>query len=69
MNNIDDPLQAIGAVILVNIGSFLVNVFNPVLGTLSLLISCGYVSFKLYKEWKDFYTVEEPKEPEEKDKI
>jgi len=63
MNNVDDPLAAIGTVLLVNISSFLVNIFNPVLGTLSLIISCAYVSFKLYREYKEFYgTGEEPED-------
>jgi len=65
MNNVDDPLSAIGTVLLVNISSFLVNIFNPVLGTLSLIISCVYVSFKLYREYKEG-TGEEPEEPEDK---
>lgn len=49
----DDTLQSIGAVILVNAGTWLINNFNPVLGTVSLCLSCTYVGFKLWKEYQD----------------
>jgi hypothetical protein len=55
MNLPDEPLQDISAVILINVGAFTLQYLNPVLGSLSLILSVGYVGFKLYREITDFW--------------
>jgi hypothetical protein len=43
------------AVIIVNIGAYLIHSANPILGTISLGLSVTYVGVKLYKEIRDFW--------------
>lgn len=51
----DEPLHDVSAVILVNVGAFALHNLNPLLGTLSLGLSVGYVGFKLWREVSDFW--------------
>lgn len=51
----EGTLHDIGAVIIVNIGAYLIHSANPILGTISLSLSVTYVAVKLYKEIRDFW--------------
>lgn len=60
----EGTLHDVAAVLLVNLGAWLIHSANPILGTLSLCLSVTYVGIKLYKEIKDFLN---PRDPKEKD--
>jgi hypothetical protein len=54
-HDFDDAPRAIVSVVLMNFGSYLLNHINPVMGSISLVLSILYISIKLYKEIRDFW--------------
>lgn len=55
INDFEDAPRAILSVVLMNFGSFLLNHINPIMGSISLVLSIIYISVKLYKELRDFW--------------
>jgi hypothetical protein len=55
IDHIEEPARAVSAVCLINLGSYLLNHINPIMGSISLILSITYISVKLYKEVRDLF--------------